>query len=188
MIRSALLAASPFGIEGVAMYLLIAVVLVAMVFISFLLLISSQYKHCPSNKVLVIYGRTKRGTAARTIHGGAAFVVPLLQDYAYLSLEPHQIEIPLRSALLVGKHPRQCPQRVHGSHWHRARCNEPGLHPPAGPLRSRDPQTLRRNHLQPAAQGDFLKCASTTSIATGRRSSTISNNRSSRNSPRSACS
>ena len=123
MIRSALLAASPFGIEGVAMYLLIAVVLVAMVFISFLLLISSQYKRCPSNKVLVIYGRTKRGTAARTIHGGAAFVVPLLQDYAYLSLEPHPDRDPPAQCALVGKHPRQCPQRVHGSHWHRARCN-----------------------------------------------------------------
>jgi flotillin len=49
---------------------------------------------------LVIYGKTFRaGHAARTIHGGASFVWPLIQDYAYLSLEPIQIEVPLRGAL-----------------------------------------------------------------------------------------
>src|SRR5690606_26936069 len=58
-----------------------------------------QYKRCPSNRVLVIYGRTGKGAASRTIHGGASFVVPLIQDWAYLSLEPIQIEIPLRGAL-----------------------------------------------------------------------------------------
>ena len=40
-----------------------------------------------------------RDKPTKTIHGGAAFVVPLMQDYAYLSLEPIQIEIPLRGAL-----------------------------------------------------------------------------------------
>ena len=37
--------------------------------------------------------------AAKTIHGGSAFVMPLIQDYAYLNLEPIQIEVPLRGAL-----------------------------------------------------------------------------------------
>ncbi len=65
-----------------------------------IMLLMKQYKRCPSNRVLVIFGKTGRaGHAATTIHGGAAFVVPLLQDYAYLSLEPVQIEIPLRGAL-----------------------------------------------------------------------------------------
>jgi len=67
--------------------------------ISFLILLAKQFKRCPSNRVLVIYGRTGKGRASRTIHGGADFVVPLLQDYAYLSLEPIQIEVPLRGAL-----------------------------------------------------------------------------------------
>jgi flotillin len=49
----------------------------------------------------VIYGRTGRGSASNTIHGGAAFVWPLIQDYAYLSLEPIQIEVPLRGALSI---------------------------------------------------------------------------------------
>ncbi|QDU96194.1 flotillin family protein [Lignipirellula cremea] len=63
------------------------------------MLIARFYKRCPSNRVLVIYGRTGKGKASRTIHGGASFVVPLIQDYAYLSLEPIQIEVPLRGAL-----------------------------------------------------------------------------------------
>ena len=64
------------------------------------LVLRKQFKRCPSNRVLVIYGKTGRvGGAAKTIHGGAAFVVPLVQAYNYLSLEPIQIEIPLRGAL-----------------------------------------------------------------------------------------
>ena len=75
------------------------VLLVLFAFVTFIAL-AKQYKRCPSNRVLVIYGNAgKEGTAAKTVHGGAAFVVPLFQDYAYLSLEPIQIEIPLRGAL-----------------------------------------------------------------------------------------
>ncbi len=50
--------------------------------------------------MLVIYGKAgAKGQPAKCVHGGAALVIPLLQDYAYLSLEPIQIEIPLRGAL-----------------------------------------------------------------------------------------
>ena len=76
-------------------------VLGAIVFIAFVSLFSSRYKRCPSNRILVIYGKAGRGEAAKCIHGGAKFVVPLIQDYAYLSLEPIQIEIPLRGALSI---------------------------------------------------------------------------------------
>jgi flotillin len=73
---------------------------VAMVFFGMILLVLKQYKRCPSNRVLVIYGgRLGKSGAAKTIHGGSAFVVPLIQDYAFLSLEPIQIEVPLRGAL-----------------------------------------------------------------------------------------
>ncbi len=58
-----------------------------------------QYKRCPSNRILVIYGRGSKGATSECIHGGAKFVYPLIQDYAYLGLEPMQIEIPLRGAL-----------------------------------------------------------------------------------------
>ena len=86
---------------GFGFWIVVGIVLLVMVFFSFLIVLTKQYKRCPSNRVLVIYGRTKKGQAARTVHGGAAFVIPLIQDYAYLSLEPIQIEIPLRGALSI---------------------------------------------------------------------------------------
>jgi flotillin len=75
------------------------VVVAAILFFSFVLLLFNRYKRCPSNRVLVIYGKVGGGNTARCIHGGAAFVMPLIQDYAFLNLEPHQIEIPLKGAL-----------------------------------------------------------------------------------------
>ncbi|WP_254511087.1 flotillin family protein [Anatilimnocola floriformis] len=78
----------------------IIIVFVAILFFGFIITLLKQFKRCPSNRVLVIFGRTgKGGQASKTIHGGAAFVWPLVQDYAYLSLEPIQIEVPLRGAL-----------------------------------------------------------------------------------------
>jgi flotillin len=74
-------------------------VVVAVLFFSFVMLLVSRYKRCPSNKVLVIYGKVGGSNTARCIHGGAAFVMPLIQDHAFLSLEPMQIEIPLKGAL-----------------------------------------------------------------------------------------
>ena len=71
----------------------------AIVFISFVMLLSARYKRCPSNSIMVIFGKVSSGGSARCIHGGAAFVIPLLQDYSYLSLEPIQIEVPLKDAL-----------------------------------------------------------------------------------------
>jgi flotillin len=47
----------------------------------------SRYKRCPSDKILVIYGRTG-GTSAKCIHGGGAFIWPVVQDYQYLDLKP----------------------------------------------------------------------------------------------------
>ena len=79
--------------------LAIAVGLTLMFMIGMVILLKTNYKRCSSNQVLVIFGKTMQGQAAKTVHGGAAFVVPLIQDYRYLSLEPIQIEIPLRGAL-----------------------------------------------------------------------------------------
>ncbi|HEV3255993.1 MAG TPA: SPFH domain-containing protein [Gemmataceae bacterium] len=74
---------------------------VAVVFVSFALLLAKRYKRCPSNRVLVIYGKVGRGNTSSCIHGGAAFVMPLIQDHAFLSLEPIQIEVPLKGALSI---------------------------------------------------------------------------------------
>ncbi|MCB9915094.1 MAG: flotillin family protein [Planctomycetes bacterium] len=78
-----------FGIIGavLALFLFVAI------------FVSRQYKRCPSNRVLVIYGKVRGQEASRCLHGGGAFVVPLIQDYDYLSLEPQVIEIPLEGAL-----------------------------------------------------------------------------------------
>lgn len=84
-----------------SVFLLIAAVMAALCFFSMLILLKANYKRCSSNQILVIFGKTAKGQAAKTIHGGAAFVVPLLQDYRYLSLDPIQIEIPLRGALSI---------------------------------------------------------------------------------------
>lgn len=80
-------------------YALMGIALAAILLFSFIVLLGKRYKRCPSNAVLVIYGKIAKGQSSKTIHGGAAFVIPLLQDYAYLHLEPIQIEIPLRDAL-----------------------------------------------------------------------------------------
>src|SRR4051794_36913911 len=80
-------------------WLIVLAGFVALVFFSTIILLKANFKRCSSNQVLVIFGKTSKGQAAKTVHGGAAFVWPLIQDYSYLSLEPIQIEIPLRGAL-----------------------------------------------------------------------------------------
>ncbi len=64
-----------------------------------LFLFVSRYKRCPANKVLVISGTVGGGNAAKCISGGGAFVWPVIQEYDYLTLEPIQIDIPLKDAL-----------------------------------------------------------------------------------------
>ncbi|MCL6258769.1 SPFH domain-containing protein [Aquiflexum sp. TKW24L] len=76
-------------------YILVAAVVVFFVMISALV---SRYKRCPSDKILVVYGRTG-GTSAKCIHGGGAFIWPVIQDYAYLDLKPISIEANLTNAL-----------------------------------------------------------------------------------------
>ncbi len=80
-------------------YTTLIVVFVVVMLFSFLLLLIKRYKRCPSNKVLVVYGKVGGGGAAKCIHGGGTFVWPLVQDWDYLDLEPLQIEIPLKGAL-----------------------------------------------------------------------------------------
>src|SRR5687768_16427456 len=80
---------------------LVGAVVAAVVVFGMLMFVAKRYKRCPSNRVLVIYGKTGKGSAAKCVHGGADFVWPLIQDYAYLNLEPIQIEIPLKGALSI---------------------------------------------------------------------------------------
>ncbi len=61
--------------------------------------VASRYKRCPSDRVLVVYGKVGGGKSAKCIHGGATFVWPMFQDFQYLELTPMPIEIPLKGAL-----------------------------------------------------------------------------------------
>ncbi|MFD2892700.1 flotillin family protein [Flavobacterium chuncheonense] len=77
--------------------LIIIVVAAFVLFVTFVTLIS-RYKRCPSDKILVIYGKTG-GTSAKCVHGGGAFIWPVIQDYQYLDLKPISIEANLTNAL-----------------------------------------------------------------------------------------
>lgn len=61
--------------------------------------IAARYKKCPSDRVLVVYGKVGQGKSAQCYHGGAAFIWPIFQDYQYLSLTPLPIDIKLEGAL-----------------------------------------------------------------------------------------
>ncbi|MCA9296854.1 MAG: hypothetical protein KC983_10055, partial [Phycisphaerales bacterium] len=75
------------------------IVAVVVIFVFGVLFIATRYKRCPSNRILVVYGKVSGAKAARCHHGGGTFVLPLIQDYEYLSLDPLVIDIPLEGAL-----------------------------------------------------------------------------------------
>ena len=85
------------------MELYLVLIIVAVVFVTFTAILA-RYKRCPSDKILVIYGKTgknKQGavSSARCIHGGASFIWPVFQSYAFLDLTPISIECNLTNAL-----------------------------------------------------------------------------------------
>ncbi len=80
------------------MALLPMLVLVVLVMFTIIFL-ASRYKRCPSDKILVKYGKVGKGQSAQCIHGGGSFIWPLFQDYTYMSLTPLTISIPLTKAL-----------------------------------------------------------------------------------------
>ena len=75
-----------------------------LIFVSFIIWICSRYKKCPSDKIMVVYGSIgKNGDgsnrSAKCIHGGAEFIIPVFQSYAYLDLTPISIQVDLKNAL-----------------------------------------------------------------------------------------
>ena len=73
----------------------LAAFVLLMIFIS----VVTWYRKCPSDRIMIIYGKTGGNQAARCIHGGAKFVWPIIQDYGYISLRPLQIPVNLDNAL-----------------------------------------------------------------------------------------
>jgi flotillin len=91
----------PFALQdgNKDLFVLILFVFGLLFVLSLVLVLVRRYKRCPSNRVLVIYGKVGGGQSARCLHGGGAFVMPLIQEYDYLNLDPIQIEVPLKGAL-----------------------------------------------------------------------------------------
>jgi flotillin len=77
---------------------IIIIVVAAVVLFATVLALVSRYKRCPSDKILVIYGRTG-GTSAKCVHGGGSFIWPVIQDFAFLDLKPLSIDANLTNAL-----------------------------------------------------------------------------------------
>jgi flotillin len=71
---------------------------------SVLVFIVTRIKKCPSDKILVIYGKVGSNTdgtsrSATCIHGGAKFIYPFIQAYQFLDLTPLSIPVDLTNAL-----------------------------------------------------------------------------------------
>ncbi len=84
--------------------ILVLVCVVALLLLTTVTLILSRYKRCPSDKILVIYGKVGTGSdgtnrSAKCIHGGAAFIWPIVQAYEFLDLTPMSLSVDLRNAL-----------------------------------------------------------------------------------------
>jgi flotillin len=97
MRNAPLFAADSIGLDPTFWLLLMAAV-AGLIVVGFFVMLAQRYKRCPSNRILVVYGKTGGG-AAKCIHGGAAFIWPIIQDFGYLNTDPMQIETPLKGAL-----------------------------------------------------------------------------------------
>ena len=94
----------PMLAGGLSATLPLIIIAVAVVIFALVVVFASRYKKCPSDKIMVIYGKVgtnRDGTqrSAKCIHGGAAFIVPIVQSYDYLDLTPLSIPVDLTNAL-----------------------------------------------------------------------------------------
>lgn len=86
--------------------LIVAGVIVLLVVVTFIGLLS-RYRKCASDEILVVFGKAgkkkvvneKTGKTeevilpSKIIHGGGTFVMPVIQDWAKMSLKPIQIQV-----------------------------------------------------------------------------------------------
>lgn len=89
---------------GISASVLMLVCVVVLIILTTFIVILSRYRKCPSDKILVIYGKVGTNQdgqqrTAKCIHGGAAFIWPVIQAYEYLDLTPMSIQVDLRNAL-----------------------------------------------------------------------------------------
>ncbi len=80
-------------------YAPLAVIILLVFLIASFWLILKRYKKCPSDKILIVYGNVGSGRSAKCIHGGATFIIPVIQSYDFMDLNPLNIDVPLKGAL-----------------------------------------------------------------------------------------
>jgi flotillin len=80
-------------------YLSSTVMVFLLFFFSIVVFLAKLYRRCPSNKILVVYGRMGGSKTVQCYHGGGTFVWPLIQGSSYLDLTPRNIHVPLKGAL-----------------------------------------------------------------------------------------
>ncbi len=80
-------------------YLGLTIIIFLAFLFSILIFLAKLYRRCPSNKILVVYGRVGGSKTVQCYHGGGTFVWPLIQGCAFLDLTPRNIHIPLKGAL-----------------------------------------------------------------------------------------
>lgn len=79
-------------------------VIIPLLLVMIILLIATRFKKCPSDKIMVVYGKVSSGKdgvhrSAKCLHGGVTFIVPLFQAYQFMDLTPISISVDLKSAL-----------------------------------------------------------------------------------------
>ena len=92
-------------------FMLILVVSMLVIMFGMIIFFFSRYKKCPADKILVIYGKTGKGRSSKCMHGGAAFIWPVIQAYELLDLTPIRLEINAKHKLTDGstiKPPVKC--------------------------------------------------------------------------------
>jgi flotillin len=80
-------------------FLVVGTIILAIFLFVLIIFLASRYRRCPSNRILVVYGKIGGGRSAKCYHGGGTFIWPLIQDYHFLDLTPMTINIPLKGAL-----------------------------------------------------------------------------------------
>ena len=73
-------------------FTLILIISLLVIALGTIIFFFSRYKKCPSDRILVIYGKTGRGSS-NCMHGGAAFIWPVIQTYEFLDLTPIKLDI-----------------------------------------------------------------------------------------------
>ena len=95
MSATTLLSQSAAEVDTPMIILLITILVVGL---GMLIFFFSRYQKCPSDRILVIYGKTGPRQSSKCLHGGAAFIWPVIQAYEFLDLTPIPIDISLDGA------------------------------------------------------------------------------------------